>query len=938
MKCCQTPSVCRLAGLILLTWMCTVSRTDAQPPPPPPPAPGADASTILPVPESIPIVDPSIVRDDLPARRLGISHQFFDNDFNEPFTDVRLFAPVGDDERVLFFDGRLLFGDDIGVSGVGYNFGLGARAFSEKMNAVWGINLFADRRATSLDQYHQFGFGWELLSEKWEMRSNAYLPSGSARTVTSSEQVVVGAGMPYFRENFISIDTAGELQTFEQALKGLDFEVGKRLSGASGNWLVRGYAGAYYYDNPDLGDYVGVSLRLNANYRDTVETNVTIQNDGFFGAQAGLGVSLYMDGLFRHNDTFHSRTLDARNHLARPVERKQLITVVRGSAILGSPGTLDLIDPMTGDPITVTHIDSNGAGADLGTVDDPFLSLTSAAGSSTDIAYVYSGSTFNAEEYALADEQRFLGEGGFAYAVDTAELGTIVLPDGNGGAITPVLMNSPADAITLASDSEVTNFDIMLPVGSGIAGTSVSNSIVNAVLVTDSLGPAVSLNDSSVIILDSIFSTSGAGAHGIEATAAGTIDILNTPISTGGVGAFGITTADSVIVNLYEGSTIDTTGDMSHGVFTSDSSEVNLTEASHITTTGNDAYGVRSTGTSSVVLDATDLMTSGMTAHGVMAEDDSSVSILSGSTVTTNAADAIGLYAISSSDLILSGSTVSTVFNGVDLENSSSLVASNGSLIETSGNGGIGILANDDTSVLLNGSSIDTTGTGSLGVLTFDLSTVTLDGSQITTSGDSGYGVYSLGISEVEILNGTLISTGGMFGYGVVADGNSLVTINGSDIETMGDNSEGLFLFSSSSVSVTGGSTISTAGSSSDGANIRSNSTLEILDSLISTTAANALGITLSDASSLRLVDSSVDSAMDDEIRVTPGVGLDIEAEIHGNSLQNGAGSVTLNNIVGSSLTIVGPAFASLADFAAANGILPGQVTETGVITYAPSP
>ncbi|HUG18476.1 MAG TPA: hypothetical protein VMM56_05825 [Planctomycetaceae bacterium] len=125
---------------------------------------------------------------------------------------------------------------------------------------------------------------------------------------------------------------AGRVPTFEQSLKGFDFELGRRFTGLgvpAGDWLVRGYVGTYYYDNPDLGDFAGISFRINANYRDAVETNVIVQNDGFFGSQASLGVAIYMDGLFDRNQTFHSRTLDVWNHLARPVQRKQLITVVR---------------------------------------------------------------------------------------------------------------------------------------------------------------------------------------------------------------------------------------------------------------------------------------------------------------------------------------------------------------------------------------------------------------------------------------------------------------------------------------------------------------------------------------------------------------------------------------------------------------------------------
>lgn len=794
MKYFLTPSTRLAIGLVLFAGSCCVSIAVAQPPlpPPPPPAPGVDS--IAPVVEPVPIVHPSLFQDDLPPVRFGLSHQIFDNGIDDPFTDFRFFLPTGNDERVLFFDGRALFGNHMGVTGIGYNLGIGARAYSERMSAVWGINLFADRRQTALDRYHQVGFGTELLSETWELRSNSYLPTGSKRTVTSSE-IAFAPGVPYFRENFISRDTLGTFQTFEQGLKGFDFEVGKRfsrLAGANGNWLVRGYAGAYYYDNPDLGDVAGVSLRLNANYRDAVEANLKIQNDGYFGTQSVFGVAVYFDGLFDRNQTFHSRTLDVRNHLARPVERKQLVTVARGSAIIGPPVTLDLTDPMTGNPITVTHIDSNGAGADLGTFEDPFLSLTSAAGSSTDLVYVYSDSTFDGEGYALATDQQLLGEGdNVAYTVDTSELGTIDLPVGNDPALAkPVINMSPGDAITLANNTAVVNFQINDTAGSGVFGDGVSNSLIELVTVVDSAGPTISLNDSSVSIFDSVLST-----------------------------------------------------------------------------TDDDVYGVLVSGNSDVLLDNVQIDTMGLRADGVRVLDTSLVQILNGSMITVAGQTAAGVHAFGSSE-------------------------------------------------------------------------TTIDNSQIfTTAMFSAFGVLADESSSVNIQNGTFISIAN--GSGVVGQGSSTVSIDNSEIIVAGDDSLGVLGIEFSTVSITGGSTITTNGMTSPAVIRFGGSLVEIFDSNLRTTNTGSFGVYVLGGGNgrlFRLVNSSVTSEMDLEILAEGSSFTDLEYEIYGNSLQSGAGTVTLQDFAFGTLEIYGPGFGSLADFAASNGIAAGQVTQIGTISFLPLP
>src|SRR5690606_31938596 len=123
--------------------------------------------------------------------------------------------------------------------------------------------------------------------------------------------------------------------------------------------LLRGYVGGYYYNNPDLEDAAGISGRMNFNYQDRAEMNVFVQHDNFFGTQVGVGMAVYLDELT--NLLGGGRTVNrARDHMNRSVQRKQIVTVARGT-LRRDAGLLDYTDPVTGQVIKFTHVANNGS-------------------------------------------------------------------------------------------------------------------------------------------------------------------------------------------------------------------------------------------------------------------------------------------------------------------------------------------------------------------------------------------------------------------------------------------------------------------------------------------------------------------------------------------------------------------------------------------------
>ncbi len=128
-------------------------------------------------------------------------------------------------------------------------------------------------------------------------------------------------------------------------------------------------------------------------------------------------------------------------------------------------------NPLTnpdGTPLRIVHIDSDAAAGGDGTFERPYDLLTdvNGGGSQTgDILFAHSTSIFTDESSViLKNNQRLLGEGnGLVQTVATLQRGTIDIPESSPGAralARPQINGFTGDAITLADNNEVSNFDI----------------------------------------------------------------------------------------------------------------------------------------------------------------------------------------------------------------------------------------------------------------------------------------------------------------------------------------------------------------------------------------------------------------------------------------------------------------------------------------------
>lgn len=894
--------------------------------------------------------------------RFGLYHQTEENGFVEPYTDARIFvplAPFSSLDVAVFSDLRLILDND---SNLGFNLGGGVRGMVPVVDGVWGVNVFADQRDTKIDTYNQVGFGLEAFIRNLELRQNFYFPVGDESNVVSSSFAPAPGATPFFRSNFLSI-AAARTTSIEQALKGFDSEIGGPVPGI--NRLldefvqVRGYVGAYRYDNPNLENVSGVSSRINVNYRDTSEVNVFLQHDGFFGTQVGVGVALYLDKFLGQN--FRSGRPSIRDHFNRTVQRRQMITIARGE-VTANAGIVDLTNPATGQPLTITHVRNTNqlgpglataaagpvpaAGSDPnaapGTFENPLTALPNTQ--NTDIVYLHAGSVFNQQSYVLADGQRLVGEGGgFTHFVNTVELGTIALP-GTGGASSarPVVANTNGAAVILGNNSEVANLDIVNPTLSGVFADNVTGALVNNVsVVSNALGlTALDTVKASSIAAAALFPMNVAGMDFVNST----VDIVGSTITTTGLAVPGILLdrSHATVTNT----SITTSGDLAVGVSPIDGS-VTLNNST-ITTSGDFAFGVGvntfavgsrgvvdplTPGSVNITLNNSTITTTGVGATGI---GDANLELLNEIGFLADAPVANLAITVNDSTIMTSGDGAFGIgvgfFSGGQLAlqaiepPSNILVSVNRSAINTQGESSFAIAVPFGTLNVAD-STLTVTGDFSSGIVAY-ASTVNVRNSTINASGEDTDGINGW---ELDLtVTGTTIVTDGDDGEGIEIE-DSQYRITGSNLLIKsGEGSEALNIDGGSGT--ISGNTIVTQGESSDGVEIR-NSVVTLTGNTITASGQNSRGVDVQDETTATISGNTI-VASSDEIAAEVGAGDLLAVTITSNILDAGAGSILLDNIAAGTITVRG--FANAAELALGNGISDANVFEIGTITYDP--
>ncbi|MFM7519226.1 MAG: hypothetical protein ACKO9B_02005, partial [Planctomycetota bacterium] len=330
--------------------------------------------------------------------------------------------------------------------------------------------------------YNQVGVSGEFLTDWGNLRSNGYIPVGSTASVSG----------PYVGSSLLC-DLG-----ITAALAGADLEVGAYVPGLS-DWAGMVSVGGYTFGNarynvPGGQDVVpyfgGVYTRLDMTFLENWDFSLQANNDSYFDWTGFARLTYRMGG---------SRRRTVADQMEQPMMRNEHIVRAYQPA-------RQAINPLTGSPWRVIHVDNSVAAGGTGTAEAPVSSLAGAQAVATlpyDIVFVHQGVsavTPYTGGYTFAAANQFLVGQGTAMRVPTTTCGLVPLWGDTPGAEYPVLANGAGTAITLAAGSvvdhlEVTGSAIGISDGAGLPAGSYT--IINDVRLIGS-GP----NQRGILIQD----------------------------------------------------------------------------------------------------------------------------------------------------------------------------------------------------------------------------------------------------------------------------------------------------------------------------------------------------------------------------------------------------------------------------------------------------
>ena len=290
---------------------------------------------------------------------------------------------------------------------------------------------------------NQVGVSGSIRTKRFDIRANGYFPVGTSDYAQGDP-----TGADCFLGNHIVL-TPG----IDSGLQGFDAEVRLRpywLSMLNGTLDLGGYA----YDSDLVDHFGGVRARvgvqtlrggivsLEVNHDDRFDTTGVLQLGWHFGGHGGTG-----------------------GHEYSPIGR-DLDKTIRNAHIVRYSQDLELaINPVTGRPYRVHHVDNTaGAGGD-GTVESRFDSLADAetASRNNDIIFVYEGdgSTTNYDTGIVLKNGQFLLGDGVQHLLPIQDGRIFSLCSTIDGVVPTITNRSGTSAITMANNNVIRGIDIV---------------------------------------------------------------------------------------------------------------------------------------------------------------------------------------------------------------------------------------------------------------------------------------------------------------------------------------------------------------------------------------------------------------------------------------------------------------------------------------------
>lgn len=409
--------------------------------------------------------------------------------------DIGTMQVVTMNDTAAIFDGQVTLND---VDGVGFNLGFGYRwmnfpPYAMDTGRVDGVALWVDGTHTNAGNFFpQIGLSYESLGETWDMRANAYIPVGQQDQVGNFKPT----GEIGFQGNSISQLT--------QAIVDSSFTVGevefaRRMGSERDAWA---FAGPYFVANDNENSAGGrVGVRGYA-YPDLL-LQVAVSNDDVFNTYATFSLQWFV-GRTRTNFQPSGGVPD---RLRESFMRNDYVALGKSTR----DGGIALTQP-DGTALRIVHVDSNAAPGGNGTFENPYDDLSGANGAGSQVGDIILGhatSTFDTS-IVLKNDQRLLGEGNnMEFAVDTLQEGTLTIPESSPGAralARPMIVTAIGDAVTLADNNEVANFDmdgqgtLTRAITAPVAGAG--NPILHDLSIKNTVGDGISVTPLTITDTD----------------------------------------------------------------------------------------------------------------------------------------------------------------------------------------------------------------------------------------------------------------------------------------------------------------------------------------------------------------------------------------------------------------------------------------------------
>lgn len=631
---------------------------------------------------------------------------------NDSITRVELAPYVLADDQMLFGDIRLFMTN---VAEFGGNAGLGYRRYFPEWDRIFGFSAWYDGDNSTSHYFQQVGASFETYGAI-DARGNLYIPLGETEA-TFGDTV----GDVAFVGNSISFNNT---QTMGYALRGFDFEVGGQLpTNAGREYDVRGYAGLYYFVGSGEADGItGFRARAQATILQELNGHVEVTADDTFGTNVVFGFSWIFGTGLQHDGGRYS----VRDRMGDFPRRNYNVIVAE---IADVQSGIEAINPATGMPYSVQHVSTSGgvtaaAGGGAGTSDDPFTSIADAQAAGGDIIFVHADSVIN-DPIVLQEGERLLGDAAdVVHQVEVESFGSVFLPHATDGSDRPTLQSAAGNALTLASNTQVSGFVIDSPVGNGIVGNNVHDVLVSNTDVITPGARGILLEDATGSIGFEDVSISDAGSTGLEVSG-GSADVVFQ----------GMIYNESGRSLLVEDTTAGTV-DLSEAMITDDGGGILLHLAD-----GNVILG--------------DVSVTDAALHGIEINGGAGSFVFGGQTTVENAggagirvADVSGGVAFSDVDI-----AASSMNHGAELVDNTGTVSF--SSLGITSNGGTGLFASDNDLVEIGGGAIE-----SVNAAAVDIEGTELD--VVLTSVSSNGGLFGVRIVE---------SPGGFIVNGTGADG-----------------------------------------------------------------------------------------------------------------------------------------------------------------------